>query len=130
MVAIDTNVLVRLLVRDDHAQAARAAALFDKNQIYLCKTVLLETAWVLRFSYALKVPVILAALKQVLGLHQVTVEDAPAVADALDLSEAGMDFADALHLCSSRTNMLFATFDKRMKQHARKIAPGRAIEMV
>lgn len=130
MVAIDTNVLVRLLVRDDQAQAARAAALFDKNEIYICKTVLLETAWVLRFSYELNAPIILAALKQVLGLHQVTVEDAPAVADALGLFEVGMDFADALHLCSNRTDVLFATFDKRMKQRAQKIAPSRYIEMV
>ena len=130
MIAIDTNVLVRLLVRDDPAQAARAAVLFDKNEIYICKTVLLETAWVLRFSYALNAPVILDALKQVLGLRQVTVEDAPAVADALGLFEAGMEFADALHLCSSRTDVLFATFDKRMQQRAHKIAPSRSIEMV
>ena len=130
MIAIDTNVLVRLLVRDDPAQAARAAVLFDKNEIYICKTVLLETAWVLRFSYALNAPVILDALKQVLGLRQVTVEDAPAVADALGLFEAGMEFADALHLCSSRTGVSFATFDKRMQQRAHKIAPSRSIEMV
>ena len=52
------------------------------------------------------------------------------MADGLDLFEAGMDFADALHLCSSRTDVLFATFDKRMKQRAHKIAPSRYIEML
>jgi predicted nucleic-acid-binding protein len=130
MVAIDTNVLVRLLVRDDHAQAKRALALFDKNEIYICKTVLLETEWVLRFSYELSEPAILNALQSVVGLPQVTVEDAPAVAEALGLLEAGMDFADALHLCSNREAAPFATFDKRMKQRANKAAPGRHIEMV
>ena len=43
MIAVDTNVLVRLVVRDDAVQAGRAAALFEQNEIYVCKTVLLET---------------------------------------------------------------------------------------
>jgi predicted nucleic-acid-binding protein len=41
---------VRLLVRDDDVQAGRAAALFEQNEIFVCKTVLLETEWVLRFT--------------------------------------------------------------------------------
>ncbi len=129
MVAIDTNILVRLLVRDDPIQAKRAAALFEKHEIFICKTVALETEWVLRFSYALSTPVIVNALKNVLGLPQVTLEDMPTVAEALGLCEAGMDFADALHLCSNREAQSFATFDKRMKQRANKAAPGRTVEL-
>ena len=130
MIAIDTNVLVRLLVRDDLSQAKRAAALFEKNEIYICKTVILETAWVLRFSYALSIPVIVNALRNVIGLPQVIVEDIPAVAEALALCEAGMDFADALHLCASQEAASFATFDKRMKQRAHKATPGRQVEIL
>lgn len=62
MIAIDTNVLVRLLVRDDDVQARRAVALFEQNEIYVCKTVLLETEWVLRFGYELDGAAILDAL--------------------------------------------------------------------
>jgi len=51
MIAVDTNVLVRFLVRDDAKQAARAAALIQANEIWVCKTVLLETEWVLRSLY-------------------------------------------------------------------------------
>lgn len=118
MIAIDTSILVRLVTRDDDAQARRAAALFEREQIYVGKTVLLETEWVLRFSYELSRPVILNALKNSVGLPQVTVEDSPAVAEALDLFETGMDFADALHLASSREAAHFATFDERLKKRA------------
>ena len=91
--------------------------------------MVLETEWVLRFSSALSTPVIVNALKNVLGLPQVTLEDTPAVAEAIGLCAAGMDFADALHLCSNREAKSFATFDKRMKQRANKTAPGRLVEM-
>lgn len=127
MVAIDTNVLVRLLTRDDRVQAKRALALFEREEIYVAKTVLLETEWVLRFSYALNRPVILNALKSVVGLPQVTVEDGPAVAEALGMLEQGMDFADALHLASGRSGIPFATFDERMKKQADKVTLGRQV---
>lgn len=127
MIAIDTSILVCLVTRDDDAQARRAAALFEREQIYVGKTVLLETEWVLRFSYELSRPVILNALKSSVGLPQVTVEDSPAVAEALDLFETGMDFADALHLASSREAAHFATFDERLKKRADAASPGRRV---
>jgi len=127
MIAIDTSILVRLVTRDDDAQAKRAAALFEREQIYVGKTVLLETEWVLRFSYELSRPVILNALKNSVGLPQVTVEDSPAVAEALDLFETGMDFADALHPASSREAAHFATFDERLKKRADAASPGRRV---
>ncbi len=130
MIAIDTNILVRLVTRDDDAQAKRAVALFEREAIYVGKTVLLETEWVLRFSYELSRPVILNVLKNAVGLPQVTVEDSPAVAEALDLFEAGMDFADALHLVSGREAVQFATFDERLKKCADTAAPGRGVVLI
>ena len=127
MIAVDTNILVRLVTRDDDVQARRAAALFEREEIFVSKTVLLETEWVLRFSYELTGPVILNALKNAVGLPQVTVEDSPAVAEALDLFAAGMDFADALHLASSQGAVRFATFDERLKKSADTAAPGRQV---
>ena len=118
MVAIDTNVLVRLLTGDDAAQTRYAVALFETERIFIAKTVLLETEWVLRYSYELKPAVILSALRKTVGLAQVTVEDVPAVEQAFTLYDAGMDFADALHLASSRAAEIFATFDVRVKKRA------------
>lgn len=53
MVAVDTNVLVRLLVNDDARQARRARALFEREEIFISPTVLLESEWVLRSAYGL-----------------------------------------------------------------------------
>ena len=48
-VALDTNVLVRLLVNDDPAQAEQAAALIDASAAcFVPITVALELEWVLR----------------------------------------------------------------------------------
>lgn len=118
MIAIDTNVVVRLLTNDDPAQAARAADLLARERVLVPKTVLLETEWVLRYSYQLPPSVVLAAFRKLLGLPQVAAEDATAIARALELYEGGMDFADALHLASARDATAFATFDTRLAKRA------------
>ena len=53
MIAIDTNVVVRFLTNDDPAQANRAEKVVRTENIFLPKTVLLETAWVLQGAYGL-----------------------------------------------------------------------------
>ena len=118
MIAIDTNVLVRLLTGDDPDQTKRAASLFESNDILIPKTVLLETEWVLRYSYELSAEVVLSAFRKTLGLSQVVMEDEPAVIAALASYEDGMDFADALHLASASKAESFATFDARLKKRA------------
>ena len=125
MVAVDTNVLVRLVTADNAAQAARAAAVFRAGPVFLSKTVLLETEWVLRYSYALDTASILRALRGVLGLENVVVEDPAAAATALRLLEQGLDFADALHVASSAQADRFVTFDAKLVRRAARIAPGR-----
>lgn len=121
MLAVDTNLVVRLLANDDAAQARRAAALFASEQIFISKTVLLESEWVLRFSYELSPKVILQALRNIIGLPNVMVEQQREIAEALDGFERGFDFADALHLASSRRAGKFATFDKKLIKRAEKL---------
>lgn len=121
MLAVDTNLVVRLLANDDTLQTRRAAALFASEQIFISKTVLLESEWVLRFSYELPPKVILQALHNIVGLPNVTVEQQREIAEALDGFEQGLDFADALHLASSRRAGRFATFDKKLIKRAEKL---------
>ncbi len=118
MLAVDTNVVVRLVTNDDAKQAERAAALFSSTGIYLPLTVLLETEWVLRYSYGLEPDAILRSLRGVLGLPNVTVAYPPDVHRALVLFEKGMDFADALHLATSSLAMGFKTFDAKLIRRA------------
>jgi len=120
MITIDTNVLVRLLTGDDPVQTQRAAALFSQERIFIPKTVLLETEWVLRYSYERAPSTILDAFNKVLGLPQVLAEDSAVVINALAGYARGMDFADALHLASGHAGSTFATFDKRLKKRVDK----------
>jgi predicted nucleic-acid-binding protein len=120
MHAVDTNVLVRLLTGDDAAQTKRAAALFKRQAIFIPKTVLLETEWMLRRLYRLEREVVVNALRRLLGLANVQIETPLAVANALQCCDAGMDFADALHWASSHTSEKFATFDAQLKKRVPK----------
>ena len=119
MHAVDTNVLVRLLTGDDVEQTKRAAALFKKT-IFISKTVLLETEWLLRRLYRLERKAVVSAFRKVSGLANVEIENPLAVTQALQWCDGGMDFADALHLASSRASEKFATFDAQLKKSASK----------
>lgn len=121
MLAVDTNLVVRLLANDDAEQTRRAAALFASERIFISKTVLLESEWVLRFSYELPQEVILQALRNIVGLPNVMVEQQREIVEALDGFEQGLDFADALHLAGSRRAGRFATFDKKLIKRAGKL---------
>jgi predicted nucleic-acid-binding protein len=121
VIAIDTNVVVRFLTRDDPVQAARARALIGTGSVLALQTVILETEWVLRTQYRFDRGAIARGLRQLLGLPGVTVEKPEAVAQALDLHHQGFDFADALHLASSRGADAFATFDHALRRRARHV---------
>jgi predicted nucleic-acid-binding protein len=130
MIALDTNVIVRVVTRDDPAQAERAAVLMRRGGLRLSKTVLLETEWVLRYTYEYDAPSINRALSTLVGLEDLTVEDAPAVRTALTWHSAGMDFADALHLASAGPASQFATFDRRLAKRASALDGAPAIELL
>lgn len=120
MVAVDTNVLVRLLTGDDPAQARAARALFSRERIWLAKTVLLETAWVLRSLYGFDEGAIGDAFTKLLGLKNVEAEDEAGLAAALALTGRGVEFADALHLSSRPEGAGFVTFDKAFVRRAKR----------
>ena len=114
MRAIDTNVLVGFLTKDDPKQYAKARALIEGGDIFIATTVLLEAEWVLRSGYEYARSDIISALRSFGGLAGVTLENSRATAQALEWAEAGMDFADALHLASSTRHGSFHTFDARL----------------
>ncbi len=129
MLAVDTNVLVRFLAREHPDQVARADDLFRRNHIWIRITVLLETEWVLRDSYSFDRNRIRSDLRALLGRPTTHAEDEEAVSDALDWYAAGMDFADALHLASSRAADQFATFDRKFAAKAAKLTPAKVLTL-
>ena len=122
MIAVDTNVLVRLLTEDDPDQAKRAAKLFGENEIFIPKTVILETEWVLRHAYGIDKKGILGAFQRLMGLSNVKIEDHQTISVAVSWYNKEFDFADALHLASSRDAEEFATFDKSLLRKAGQVS--------
>lgn len=127
MRAVDTNVVVRYLVRDDLRQAEQARALIQREAVWVAKSVLLETEWVLRATYKYSSASCAEALKAIAGLPTVTVEDETAVERALHWFQSGLEFADALHLASSGDSTQFVTFDRRLIRSAKRIKSVEAV---
>jgi predicted nucleic-acid-binding protein len=121
VVAVDTNVLVRLITKDHAEQVARASRLFQKERIWLAKTVLLETDWVLRSLYGFPARDVGDAIGKLAGLPNVDLEDLSAVAQALSWLVAGVDFADGIHLASRGEANSFATFDEKFAKRTAKL---------
>jgi predicted nucleic-acid-binding protein len=114
MIALDTNVLVRLLTRDDEVQAQTAERVMRSDSLFLSRTVLLELVWVLSFTYRFDRQAIHGAVTRLLGLESLRVEDPETAYLALQWFGEGLDFADALHVASSRGADEFATFDRAL----------------
>ena len=130
MTALDTNVLVRIITNDDRAQATRAARfLREEDRVFISKTVLLELEWVLRSAYKVGPKALISALRDVLSVFNVEIEDDAAVMQAIEWFEKGMDFADALHVASAGRERSFATFDHRLRQKVRRLGLGELAEI-
>lgn len=119
MRALDTNVVVRYLTRDDPAQAAQARAAVDAGPVFVSTTVLLECDWVLRSAYGFGGGEVAAALGAFAGLPTISVESPAMLAEALDRAATGMDLADALHLGAASRCEAMLTFDRRFIEMAK-----------
>jgi predicted nucleic-acid-binding protein len=114
MIALDTNILARFLLKDDAAQFKQARDLLARPDIYTAPpTVMLELVWVLEScDYARDE--ILQGLRALLGLPNFKPKSFEALCHALKWYEAGMDFGDALHLALSTGDEVFVSFDKAL----------------
>lgn len=120
MAAIDTNILVRLLVGDDAAQSKASQKLFASEDIFIPDSVLLETEWVLRGVFDLSRADVCLAFRRICGLPNVALADGRRVAQVIDWHERGLDFADAFHLALSKGQDAFKTFDSAFVKNAKK----------
>lgn len=114
-VAVDTNVLVRAVVRDDPSQGDIAAALLaDADLIAVALPCLCELAWVLRRVYGFPPSDVAAAIRALLAAANVAM-NRPAVEAGLSVLEAGGDFADGAiaHEGSWLGGETFVSFDKK-----------------
>jgi len=111
MIALDTNVLIRLVIFDDPMQSGIADDLIRNNRIFISKGVLMESEWVLRHRYKFRREQIAAFVQSVLDASNTSIEDEQEVRNALEWYSLGADFADALHLAACGTAIMH-TFDR------------------
>jgi predicted nucleic-acid-binding protein len=123
LLAFDTNVIMRLLVRDDDEQCRRAEVAFRQaiasGGAGLASVVLVEVSWVLRVSYRFDRTTVAATLGRLLATDGVETEDLPTALTALAAFEAGSaDFADYFILESVRRAgaLPLVTFDERLSR--------------
>ncbi|AHE56986.1 type II toxin-antitoxin system VapC family toxin [Sphingomonas sanxanigenens] len=117
MRSIDTNIVVRLLLRDDPAQVALVDALVAEGGLIVSPTVLIETEWVLRAVYRLDRPTVSRLLTLLVDIEGVDVPDPPGVRWALGRHAAGADLADMIHLIVTESDA-FVTLDQRLASDA------------
>ncbi len=117
MRAVDTNVLVRLLTRDDSRQAASAEA-FIQNGAWVSVLALAEAIWVLAALYDRNAVDLAIAVDMLLNHKHLVVQDSDLVATALDLfrSHPALGFSDCLLLEMARKagHLPLGTFDHRL----------------
>jgi predicted nucleic-acid-binding protein len=117
MRAVDTNVVLRLVVRDDPSQVEMAEEFVSKGA-WISQLVLAETAWVLKSFYGLRPEQIATAVEMLLNHEQLTVQHAEVVADALEQfrKRQASDFIDYLLVEVARKggNLPLGTFDRNL----------------
>ena len=115
MRAIDTNVLVRLIVRDDPEQV-RSAEAFVMSGAWVSHLVLAETMWVLDAVYERSTAQIASALDLLLNHKDLSLQDADVVGSALEQfkKRPALGFSDCLTLEIARKagHLPLGTFDK------------------
>jgi len=120
VIGLDTNVLARYFVEEEHVDAATARqrqaarALLESGQhLFLPKTVALELEWVLRGYYGFGPSQVLQVFDHLLAHPSLELEDRSVLEQALAGLRAGLDFADALHHVICRACEAMASFDER-----------------
>lgn len=117
MRAVDTNVLVRLITRDDSRQAAAAESFIDQGA-WVPVLALAEAARVLDSVYELNSKDLAKAIEMLLDHRDLVLQDAETVAGALELFRAkpALGFSDCLMIQSARKagHLPLGTFDRNL----------------
>jgi predicted nucleic-acid-binding protein len=119
MRAVDTNVLVRLVTRDDEKQVAAAEQFIGKGA-WVSHLVLAETTWVLDAAYDLEHEQIATAIEMLLNHAHLTIQDSDVVAAALDRYRLRpmLGFSDCLivEIARKAGHTPVGTFDRNLSK--------------
>lgn len=128
VISVDTNIVVRLLTKDDKRQYQINFKLFQEQEIFIADTVILETEWILRFAYKFSASDIIQAFIKLFGLANVYLTNANKIAQVLDWYGLGLDLADAFHLAQSQHCTQMYTFDRKFIRKAENLTECEVIQ--
>ena len=121
MIAIDTNILVRVLINEptEQEQCLLARDLISKhNQVWVSKIVLVETVWVLTTAYQFEKQDIILVLEKLIQHPHIQLEDRQSLDNTLTLfSASNVGLTDCLILNEAmRKNLILHTFDRKLSR--------------
>ncbi len=121
MKALDTNIMVRLLLADDAIQLAQVKALLSSAQQFTSPiTVMQELVWVLE-AHDYSAAQVQHGLNLLLSLPNYKPAHLAELRQAIAWYAQGMDFADALHLALRGDSAQLLTFDKAFIKQGKKL---------
>jgi predicted nucleic-acid-binding protein len=120
MIAIDTNVLLRVLTRDDMRQHEIAMDFLSGRDCRVQTTVVLELEWVLRSVHRYTPSQIADAFDVLFTTERLFVEEPERLRRSIQGLRDGLEFTDAYHLAGAIDCDSFATFDRPLIKRARR----------
>lgn len=113
-IAVDTNVLVRILTHDNRQESDKAEELVRSNDIIITNQTLCELMWVLRRLYDFTADELVEVITRLSGTSNIAMDRAAASA-GLRFLRAGGDFADGIIALEGHRqgSEIFATFDRK-----------------
>ena len=118
MRAIDTNIVIRILLRDDPSQIILVDNLVSGGNLLIANTVAIETEWVLRGVYKYGRLDAADLLETLLEIDGIFLQNPDGFKWTVERYRNGADFADMMHLLKLDNVRAFITFDRKMPSQA------------
>ena len=128
MIGIDTNIVLRYLLKDDPALSPRALEIIATNDCFVTRAALTEVVYTLESYYRSPRADIGLALDALLSLQRVSIEDRAVTERAVSWYKGGMDFGDAMIAASSHGSARIETFDRDFARLAHKLRTTPPVE--
>lgn len=126
MIAVDTNVLARWVLRDDETQFKAAEELLSKP-FWLSWTVVLELGWLLCSYAELKRGQISDVFEAILALPAIHLDRPANLRWALTRFRTSGDFGDLIHIASTGNVEAFVSFEKKLARNAGSQSPVKVV---
>jgi predicted nucleic-acid-binding protein len=121
MISIDTNIVLRFLLKDDPVLSPRALEIITEDDCFVTHAALTEVVYTLESYYRSSRAEIARALDALFSLQRISIEDHAVAARALLCYREGMDFGDAMIASASHGATRVTTFDRDFARLARKL---------